>query len=49
MFPGRMAMLIRSSLLKMQNRRFLGDGRFGYFDNGEAALQWLAASGQPST
>jgi len=42
-FVGRTAMVMDSTLLKTQNRRFLGDDRFGYFDNEEAALQWLAA------
>jgi len=45
-FLGRTAMVLNSTLLKMQNRRFLGGDRFGYFDNEEAALQWLAAGGQ---
>ena len=43
LFLGRIAMVMASTLLKMQNRRFLGDDRFGYFDNEEAALQWLTA------
>jgi len=43
LFLGRTAMVMASTLLKMQNRRFLGDDRFGYFDNEEAALQWLTA------
>ena len=44
-FLGRTAMVMNSTLLKMQNRRFLRDDRFEYFDNEEAALQWLAAGG----
>jgi hypothetical protein len=45
-FLGRTAMIMSSTLLKMQNRRFLKDDRFQYFDNEEAALQWLAAGGR---
>jgi len=47
-FLGRTAMVMSSTLLKMQNRRFLKGDRFGYFDNKEAALQWLATCG-PAT
>ena len=47
-FLGRTAMVMSSTLLKMQNRRFLKDDRFEYFDNEEAALQWLATGG-PAT
>ena len=43
-FTGRVAIVSSSALMKMQNKRSLGEGRFRHFASEDEASQWLASN-----